>query len=310
VFFGDDFRLGVLNSQQQVVDVSDVVKDIPHLDPQDLIRGVIERFDEYRSRLQNAAQSGQGQPVDRVRIRPPLPHPTNIICMAVNYMEDGTRSEPAPINAFMKSPSAIIGQGDTMVLPDIPATIFEGEAEIALVIGKRASKVSQADAMSYIFGYVNFIDGSARGVQPAAQSFYQMKSRETFAPIGPFLVTADEIPDVNNVQVKLWNNGTLYQNYNTSDMAHKIPRCIEWVTAIHTLEPGDILATGTNHRGLNPYMDGDVVELECEGLGRLRFNVRDDLKRTWARETRLQRQEQGHDSPTPQVGGKYAEVKV
>jgi len=271
---------------------------------------VIERFDAYRSKLQDAADRGQGQPVDQVRIRPPLPHPSNIICMAVNYMEDGTRSEPAPINAFMKSPSAVIGSGDTMVLPDIPATIFEGEAEIALVIGKRASGVSQADAMSYIFGYINFIDGSARGVQPAAQSFYQMKSRETFAPIGPFLVTADEISDINNVQVKLWNNGVLYQNYNTSDMAHKIPRCIEWVTAIHSLEPGDILATGTNHRGLNPYMDGDVVELECEGLGRLRFNVRDDLKRTWARETRLQRQQQGHESPTPQVGGKYAEVKV
>jgi 2-keto-4-pentenoate hydratase/2-oxohepta-3-ene-1,7-dioic acid hydratase in catechol pathway len=310
LFFGDDFRLGVLNSQQQVVDVSDAVKDIPHQDPQGLIRGLIERFDQYRSRLQDAAARGQGQAADSLRIRPPLPHPTNIICMAVNYMEDGTRSEPAPINAFMKSPSAIIGQGDTMVLPDVAATIFEGEAEIAVIIGKRASRVSQADAMNYVFGYVNFIDGSARGMVPAAQSFYQMKSRDTFAPIGPYLVTADEIPDVNKLQIKLWNSGTLFQNFNTDDMAHKIPRCIEWVTSIHTLEPGDILATGTNHRGLNPYMDGDKVELECEGLGRLRFNVRDDLKRTWARETRLQRQEKGLDGTTPQLTGKYAEVRV
>jgi 2-keto-4-pentenoate hydratase/2-oxohepta-3-ene-1,7-dioic acid hydratase in catechol pathway len=310
LFFGDDFRLGVLNRQQQVVDVSDVVKDIPHLDAQGLIRGLIERFDDYRSKLQDAADRGQGQPVDQVRIRPPLPHPTNIICMAVNYMEDGTRSEPAPINAFMKSPSAVIGQGDTMVLPDVAATIFEGEAEIALVIGKRARGVSQADAMNYVFGYVNFIDGSARGMVPAAQSFYQMKSRDTFAPIGPFLVTADEIADVNNVPIKLWNNGVLYQSFNTDDMAHKIPRCIEWVTAIHALEPGDILATGTNHRGLNPFMDGDKIELECQGLGRLRINVRDELKRTWARETRLQRQEKGFADPTPQVSGKYAEVKV
>jgi 2-keto-4-pentenoate hydratase/2-oxohepta-3-ene-1,7-dioic acid hydratase in catechol pathway len=310
LFFGDDFRLGILNSQQRVVDVSDVVKDISHQDAQGLIRGLIERFDQYRGRLQEAAERGQGQPLDQARVRPPLPHPTNIICMAVNYMEDGTRSEPAPINAFMKSPSTIIGQGDTMILPDVAATIFEGEAEIAVVIGKRAQRVSQADAMSYIFGYTNFIDGSARGMVPAAQSFYQMKSRDTFAPTGPFLVTADEISDVNNLQVKLWNNGVLYQNYNTSDMAHKIPRCIEWVTAIHTLEPGDILAMGTNHRGLNPYMDGDVVELECQGLGRLRFNVRDDLKRTWARETRLQRQEKGLEGTTPQLTGKYAEVKV
>jgi hypothetical protein len=96
------------------------------------------------------------------------------------------------------------------------------------------------------------------------------------------------------------------QDFNTDDMAHNIARCIEWVTSIHTLEPGDILATGTNHRGLNPFMDGDVVEIETEGLGRLRFAVKDELKRTWARETRLQRQEQGFDSPTPQTGGKYA----
>jgi 2-keto-4-pentenoate hydratase/2-oxohepta-3-ene-1,7-dioic acid hydratase in catechol pathway len=306
LFFGDDFRLGVLNGQSQVVDVSDIVNDVPHLTPQDLIREVIENFDRYKAALQDAANSGRGQAVGSVRVRPPLPHPSNIICMAVNYMEDGTRSEPAPINAFAKSPSSIIGQSDTMVLTDIPATIFEGEAEIALVIGKRASNVSQAEAMSYVFGYVNFIDGSARGV-PA---FYQMKSRETFAPIGPYLVTADEIPDPHTLAIKLWNNGTLMQNFNTDDMAHKIPRCIEWVTSIHTLEPGDILATGTNHRGLNPFMDGDEIELETQGLGRLRIGVRDDLKRTWARETRLQRQEKGLEGPTPQVSGKYAEAKV
>ena len=84
--------------------------------------------------------------------------------MAVNYMEDGTRSEPAPINAFHKSPGAVIGNGDTMVLPDVPATIFEGEAEVALVMGKRASGVKAEEAMSYVFGYTNFIDGSARGL--------------------------------------------------------------------------------------------------------------------------------------------------
>ncbi|MBV9323025.1 MAG: fumarylacetoacetate hydrolase family protein [Chloroflexi bacterium] len=306
LFFGDDFRLGVLNGQSQVVDVSDVVKDVPHLTPQDLIQGVITNFDRYRSALQNAASSGKGQPVDSVRVRPPLPHPSNIICMAVNYMENGTRSAPAPINAFAKSPSSIIGQGDTMLLTDVAASIFEGEAEIALVIGKRASNVSQADAMSYIFGYTNFIDGSARGV-PA---FYQMKSRETFAPIGPYLVTADEVPNPQKLAIKLWNNGTLFQDFNTDDMAHKIPRCIEWVTSIHTLEPGDILATGTNHRGLNPFMDGDKIELETEGLGRLRINVRDDLHRTWARETRLQRQEKGQEGTTPQLTGKYAEARV
>jgi len=304
VFF-DEFTLGVLKGEA-VVDVSQAVRDIPHTDPYNLISGLIERFADYRGRLQQAVQQGQGVPVSQVRLRSPLPKPYNIVCMAVNYMEDGTRAEPAPINAFLKSANSVIGDGDTMVLPDVPATIFEGEAELALVIGKRASAVSAADAMGYIFGYLNFIDGSARGLPPAGNTFYQMKSRDTFAPMGPYLVTADEIADPNTLQVKLWVNGELKQNYNTSDMAHKIPRCIEWVTSIHTLQPGDVLALGTNHRGLSGFQNGDLIELETEGLGRLHFHVRDDLKRTWARETRLDRQQKGLEGTTPQLEGKYA----
>src|SRR6266852_3270953 len=281
LLYFDDYKLGVLKGNN-VVDVSAVVHDIPHTDPGDLINGVIERFAQYRGKLEDAAASGQGVALSSVRARPPLPKPANIDCMAVNYMEDGTRSAPAPINAFNKSASAIIGNGDTMVLPDVPAPIFEGEAEMAVVIGKRATSVSQADAMNYVFGYTNFIDGSARGLPPPGNVFFQMKSRDTFAPIGPFLVTADEIKDPQKLQIRLWNNGTLMQNFNTDDMGHKIPRCIEWLTSIHTLVPGDIIATGTNHRGLHPFMDGDKVELETEGLGRLTFHVKDELKRTWA----------------------------
>src|SRR4051794_25011073 len=286
ILYFNDFRLGVLNGQN-VVDVMDVVRDIPHTGPHNLINGLIERFADYRGKLEQAASKAKGVPLSEVRIRPPLPRPHNIDCMAVNYMEDGTRTEPAPINAFHKSPSGVIGYDDTMVLPDVPASIFEGEAEVALVMRKRASHVKAADAMDYIFGYMNFIDGSARGLPPAGNTFYQMKSRETFAPIGPYIVTADEIKDPGNLQIKLWVNGTLKQNFNTSDMAHKIPRCVEWVTSIHSLEAGYILATGTNHRGLSSFQDGDVVELETEGLGRLRINVRDDLKRTWSRESRF-----------------------
>ena len=304
--FFNDYRLGVLKGTDVVCDVTDIVKDIPHTGPGDLMSNLITRFDAYRQRLAAAASAGPGVPLASVTLRPPLPKPGNIVCMAVNYMEDGTRSAPAPLNAFHKAPGAIIGPGDTMVLPDVPATIFEGEAEMAVVIGKRAHNVSQADAMSHVFGYINFIDGSARGLPPAGNVFFQMKSRESFAPIGPFLVTADEIADPHKLPVKLWVNGDVKQDFNTDDMAHKIPRCIEWVSHIHALEPGDILATGTNHRGLSSFMDGDVVELETTGLGRLKFNVRDELKRAWSRETRLDRQNQGHDTPTPQISGKYA----
>ena len=306
--FFDDWKLGVVNGDT-VVDVSDVVKDIPRVGPGDVINGLIARFGDYRAKLQEAASKGKGVPVANARLRPPLPKPTSIVAMAVNYMEDGTRTEPAPINAFHKSPSAIIGPGETMVLPDVPATIFEGEAEMAVIIGKRATRVSQADAMSYVFGYCNFIDGSARGLPPSGNTFYQMKSRDTFCPIGPYIVTADEIANPHKLQVKLWVNGELKQNFNTDDMAHKIPRCIEWVTSIHSLEPGDILATGTNHRGLSGFQDGDRIDLEVEGMGKLSFGVRDELKRTWSRETRLDRQNKGLEGTTPQITGKHAPKK-
>ncbi len=315
LLYFDDFKLGVLKGDNSVVDVSAIVRDIPHTGPGDLINGLIEHFAGYRSKLEAAAASGPGVPLASVRIRPPLPKPANIDCMAVNYMEDGTRSAPAPINAFNKSASAIIGNGDTMVLPDVPAAIFEGEAEMAVIIGKRASHVSAANAMDYVFGYTNFIDGSARGLPPPGNVFFQMKSRDTFAPLGPWIVTADEIRDPQKLQIRLWTNGQLMQNFNTDDMGHNIRRCIEWLTSIHTLEPGDIIATGTNHRGLNPFMDGDKVEIETEGLGRLTFNIKDELKRKWERRTRLQMHEAAAQKTpgnypdfTPQTAGKHAKA--
>jgi 2-keto-4-pentenoate hydratase/2-oxohepta-3-ene-1,7-dioic acid hydratase in catechol pathway len=302
----NDFRLGVIKGDQ-VVDITDAVKDLPHRDTRDLIVGLIADWDARKAKVEKAAADGKGVPLSGVRLRPPVPRPGNIDCMAVNYMEDGTLKEKPAINAFHKAATAVIGEGDTMVLPDAPASIFEGEAELALVIGKRAKNVSQADAMKYIFGYTCFIDGSARGLPPPGNVFFQMKSRESFAPIGPWLVTADEIANPQKLGIELKNNGVTMQKFNTDDMAHQIPRTIEWLSSIHTLEPGDIVATGTNHRGLNSFMDGDKIELTIEKVGTLHFNVKDELKRTWARTTRLQHKESGKEGAhTPQLTGKYA----
>ena len=117
ILYFDDFKLGILRGTD-VVDVSVVVQDVPNTGPHDLISNLIADFDNYRVRLETTAADGAGIAVDRVRIRPPLPKPGKIDCMAVNYMEDGTRDAPAPINAFHKAPEAIIGCGDTMVLPE------------------------------------------------------------------------------------------------------------------------------------------------------------------------------------------------
>ncbi len=169
LLFFDDFKLGVLKGDA-VFDVSSLVEGVPHTGPHDLISGLIAGFGGYRARLEEAATKSGGVPLSRVRIRPPLPRPANIVCMAVNYMEDGTRTEPAPINAFLKSPGAVIGPGDTMALPDVPATIFEGEAEVALVVGKRASRVKADEAMSYVFARTSSTDPPVGSRPPAIPS--------------------------------------------------------------------------------------------------------------------------------------------
>ncbi|MDC3085068.1 fumarylacetoacetate hydrolase family protein [Gammaproteobacteria bacterium] len=306
----DDFRLGVLKSNN-IVDITEHLSDIPVRDTRDLINGLIENYGKYKDSIEQFVSDSDSIPINEVRLRSPCPRPNNIDCMAVNYMEDGTRAEPAPINAFHKATNTVIGNGDTMELTDIPASIFEGEAELALVIGKRAENVTEENAMDHVFGYTTIIDGSARGLI-ASNFFFQMKSRATYTPIGPYLVTKDEIDDPQNLQIILRNNGEVMQNFNTDDMAHKIPKCISWLSSIHTLEPGDIIATGTNHRGLNPFMDGDKIELEIEQIGTLNFNVSDPLKRTWERVTRKTHiEDRGLDGAhTPQLTGKYAKGEV
>jgi 2-keto-4-pentenoate hydratase/2-oxohepta-3-ene-1,7-dioic acid hydratase in catechol pathway len=301
----DDFRLGVV-FQNQVFDITEELRDLSRRGPEDLMSLLIEQFAAYRGRLEAAVARTRGVDLSQVKLRAPLPRPANIVCMAVNY-DDGLISS-SHTNAFHKASSAIIGPGDTMVLPDVPASVFEGEAELAVVIGKRASHVRADEAMDYVFGYTNFIDGSARGLPPPTNTFFQMKSRETFAPIGPYLVTRDEIPDPQNLRIRLWVNGELKQDFNTRKMVTDIKNSIAWLSAIHPLMPGDVIATGTDHCGLNAFQDADVVELETDGLGSLRIQVKDELKRTWSRERRIDRAEKGlSNTIAPQLSGKYAE---
>mgnify|MGYP002034394634 CR=1 FL=1 len=290
VLFGDDFRLGVIRDDL-VVDASDVSNSIQYSSPQDMMNKLISNFDKYRGALEKLQINGSGSHMDQVRLRPPLPRPPRLICMAVNYMEDPSVTERPPINAFNKSSSSVIGHGDTVVLPSDKATIFEHEAELALVIGKDSKLIRAENSRDHIFGYLNFIDVSCRGTGPNGKdSFFIGKSWDTFGPMGPVLVTADEIDDPDSLQVKLSVQGELRQNYNTCDMAHKIPEVIEWVSWVNTLEPGDVISCGTNHLELGPLQDGDRVEMEISDFGKLVVNVSDDLQRTWPRETRAQRE--------------------
>lgn len=273
-------RLGVV-SNGNVVDVTDAVQDIPHVTTQDLVNGVIAGFDSLKGKLEDAASSSQGVSLESVEVSPPLPRPGKIIAMAVNYMENGALKEKPPIHAFLKSRNAVIGPGDTIILPEAEANVFHHEAELGVVIGKEATNVKAEQAFDFVFGYLNFMDVSARGL--GGGNFFWVKSWDTFAPIGPYLVSKDEIADPQDLPIKLWVNNDIRQDLSTSDMAHGVARCVEWVSSITTLNPGDIIATGTNHQGLGAIQDGDVIDMEIQGLGRLTVNVRDDQKREWPR---------------------------
>jgi 2-keto-4-pentenoate hydratase/2-oxohepta-3-ene-1,7-dioic acid hydratase in catechol pathway len=224
-------------------------------------------------------------PLDILRLRPPLPRPGKILCCIGNYWEHEQR-EPRPLNMFLKNPDAVIGPGDTIVLPEFTDPyVFQHEAELGIVMKGPAKKVSAADWRKAVFGYTGIIVVSARaqGRSTWRQGSWMGKSFDTFAPIGPCITTADEIPDPNKLWVKFWNNGDLRHDYVTDDMEHTVPELVEFATAIMTLNSGDVISCGTNHEGLGPLQDGEVCEFELEKIGRMTLHVRDPLKREWER---------------------------
>ena len=279
----NDYRLGVIQNGN-VVDAMAALQGHHFHKPQDMIEDVITEWDEFKPRIENAIRGQDGVPLDSVRFRPPVPRPPKLICAAVNYLEFDQR-EPAILDAFLKSPTGVIGSGDTCVLPDAPATVFHHEPELAFIVGKRATNVSQADALSYIFGYCNFLDMSARGIPGAlGNSFFLGKCWDTFAPMGPAIVTADEIPDPQNLQIRLWNNDDPRHDFPTSDMAHKITELVSEFSKVTTLEPGDVVATGVNHQQIGAVQDGDVIRMEIENMGPpLMITISDPSKREWPR---------------------------
>ena len=279
----NDYRLGVLQNGN-VVEVMASLDSLHFHKPQEMVEGLILGWDQMKPKIEQEIQGKEGVPITDVTLRAPIPKPPKLICAAVNYLEFGQR-KPAILDAFLKAPTAIISTGETCELPPVPASIFHHEPELAFVIGKTATKVDQKDALSHVFGYFNFLDMSARGLQGAVgNSFFLGKCWDSFAPMGPALVTADEIPEPNNLQVQLWNNGEARHDFPTSDMAHQIPELISEISKVTTLEPGDVIATGVNHQQIGAVQDGDTLEMQIENLGPpLVIHIKDPSKREWPR---------------------------
>lgn len=270
-----------------VVDVSSVTAGLDAFHPQRLMEVLIDEFEQLRPALEAAVAAGPALPLDSVKLRAPLPRPSKILCCIGNYWEHAQlEREPRNLNMFLKSPEAVIGPGDTVHLPawTSPYT-YQHEAELALVFKGPAKDVAQADWKSAVFGYTLMIDVSAREKARSTwrQGSWMGKSFDTFAPIGPCIVTADEITEPNSIHVRFWNDGQLRHDYNTDDMEHQVPELVEFATGIMTMNSGDILSCGTNHEGLGNLQDGETCVIEGEGIGSFSITVSDPLKRVWDR---------------------------
>lgn len=273
----NDYKLGVWNGEQ-VLDASAAVADLSYHSPQEMMELLIHDWVDLQPRIQDAIAAGPGIPLEDVRCCPPLPRPGQLICLAGNYLEP-QKPERGLFNAFLKSPNAVIGHGGTVTLPATDASVFHFEPELALVIGKRASHLAAQDALDHVFGYTQFMDVSARGLPGG---FFLGKSWHTFAPMGPLLVTRDEIADANDLGVGLWVNDEQRHDITTRDMDRYIPELLAEVTHVLPLEPGDVVSTGTHHFGLKPVQNGDTVRLQIEQLGpALVVHCVDPSGRTW-----------------------------
>ena len=274
-----DNRIGALRDET-VVDVSSVFSDIPYRSAADRMPRVLAVFLDRRSQIEAAIASGT--PLQDVSLQAPVPRPPKIMAAFGNYRE-GTDRERQTQDMFLESPDSIVGPGGTVVLPTHPADIFHHEAELAIVVGRR-SKDLPADerALDAIAGYTCAIDVSARGIGRIGPSRIG-KSFDTFTPLGPAIVTPDEVPDVQNLRVTLSVNGELRQDYSTRDMEYQVPEILSFISSYMTLVPGDVIMCGTNHQGLGALQDGDQVDMSIENVGSLSVNVRDPLKREWPR---------------------------
>lgn len=273
-----EFQVGVLRADG-VVDVSAVFEDIPFRSDIDLMPRVMGLLQERRDQIETIASSAEL--TEDATILAPVPRPPKLIAAFRNYLEGVHQAERRPQDLFLESPDSVLRPNGTVVLPPHQAEIFHHEAELALVIGKRCKDLP-ADESAYdvLAGYTCAIDVSGRGLGRVGPTRYG-KSFDTFTPLGPAVVTPDEVGDPQNLDVTLKINGQLRQSYSTSDMEYSVIETLAFLTSYMTLVPGDVIMLGTNHQGLGPLQHGDQVEMEIEKVGKLEVDVQDDHRRSW-----------------------------
>ena len=249
---------------------------------------VIALWAEARARIEEWIEErpvAQVVPLASVKLLAPIPRPPKIICVGLNYRDHALESNmeiPKVPTIFSKYATAVIGPGDTIRLPRV-STKPDYEAEFAVIVGKGGRNIPGTSWQKHVFGYTNLNDVSARDYQMATTQWMMGKTFDTFAPMGPAIVTADEIADPHNLDISLTINGETLQHSNTKNLIFNIPALIEYLSAVFTLEPGDVISTGTPsgvgfaRKPPRWLVSGDDVVVRVEGLGELRNPVANEI---------------------------------
>ncbi|MCA9828350.1 MAG: fumarylacetoacetate hydrolase family protein [Nitrosopumilus sp.] len=236
-------------------------------------------YDEIKNKIKDLPY---GESISKYKLQAPIPNPNKIICLAFNYVDHAREqglSPPEDPALVIKPRTALNSTESDIICPDF-VTQLDYEIELALIIGKNCKNVSINDASKAVFGYMIFNDVSARDIQFKDKQFTRGKSFDSFAPCGPWITTADEIKDIQNLKMTTKVNGDLRQNSSTDNMFIKVPEIVSKISRVMTLEKGDIISTGTpagvmlNKPNAVFLKDGDKIEMEIEGLGILKNTVR------------------------------------
>lgn len=267
-------KLGIVQNDQ-IYDVTEHVSWNPDKVQESLIHFMQNEYQE-RQKIEQGMVQSEPSDLDKVVLKAPVPNPSKILAAPVNYLnhqsEMNAKFNNAPftidkIKLFLKAPSSVIGPEETILLPYRDRR-HDHEAELAFVIGKTARNVSMEQAKDYIFGYFGFLDITMRGDEERTWR----KSFDTFSPIGPWIVTSDEVGDPHRLQMDLWVNNELRQSINTDQMIYDCYKCLHEASQVMTLYPGDIITTGTP-AGVGPIVEGDKVRLKIEKIGEFTVDV-------------------------------------
>jgi len=256
----------------------EVIIDLQQADPTlpGSVRGLLEGGSAALGKAAAAADSARETlDASAVKLAAPIPNPGKILCIGLNYADHAAESgQPLPDYpiVFSKYSNTVIGSGDAIILPKV-TDMVDYEAELGFVIGRRGRHISEAEALDYVAGYMPINDVSARDYQERVSQWTMGKSFDTFAPMGPALVTADEVGDPHNLAIRLWIGDEVLQDSNTSQLIFSVPKLVADISEVMTLEPGDIVSTGTPPgvgaaRSPQRFLRaGETCHIEIEKLG-------------------------------------------